>query len=109
MGRYYERQVSKHVHDNHLVRTVVHRWEDGWTKYVIIPRELAIKFARRMRAKHRKYSGYTIWMGDPKILAGEYLRPEHYSGPGRSFAHRPCRVRASRRFVVYRQTGGIDV
>ena len=104
--------VKKSIIGNHIIREVIHQYEQGeeWHKYVIIPRELALQHVRKTKAKHRQYTGYTYWMCDPvNCVPDGCLRSPSYNGPGRWYTNSAVRYRSSRRFVVFYQSGGLDV
>lgn len=85
------------------VRVVINTFHgESWTTYVIVPRPMVIAALRR-------------W-GRPNDIAellpesaSQYLGPEYYGGPGRTFYRAPCRILSSRRYVVYAQSGGLDI
>lgn len=83
---------------------------ESWTRYIIIPRRLILNEIRKLRKLGCKVVGnWNFWELLPEG-ASELIRCEYYSGPGQSFAHRPCKVRSrSRKYVVIYQSGGIDI
>jgi len=108
-------QVDRTVVGNHVVRIVFNDFEDSWSKYVIIPRELAVKHVRKIRAQYHKENGgrtpwcRSAWSCQAIHVALDFLTTVHYNGPGRSFAHAPVRISSSRRYVVFYQSGGMDI
>jgi hypothetical protein len=86
-------------HHPDAIRMVVHDDGESWRCYLILDRKKVCEGLRRVRAQtsRRRWYIYPEWHA-------------HYGGPGREYAHKPFRVaKQSRRFVVYGQTGGLDI
>ena len=82
------------------VRLIVKDYDgESWTSYLVLDRAKVCDGLRRLREQ-----------GLPRR---EYVRPDwpaYYGGPGRPFAHRMYRTnRNSRRFVIWGQSGGLDI
>lgn len=89
------------------IRRVVVGDRECWTTYTIIPRAAMVAGVRRLRANGRQYHDCDWW----KLISGmdRWIAPGGYGGPGRAFSNDPHRMRSSRRYVVYAQSGGLDV
>ena len=87
---------------------IVVRFDDNyesWRKLVIVRREDIVKRIQYLRSIGFRYGQIERW---------DYLPYRAFSsagsgGPGEVFANEPFVVRRDRKFVVYMQTGGIDV
>jgi hypothetical protein len=88
-------------------RKVIQYHGDGeaWTIYYIVPRQNLIQAIHERRANGKQYHDCEWWW----LLPDNAVGYEHYSGPGRSFAHAPHMWKRNRRWVVFYQRGGLDV
>jgi hypothetical protein len=100
-----ERTIQTKIIGNHIVRTVIVGDRESWTKYTIVPRELALKTVRRVHCKGYSYSSCSEW---PQWLDLNFHYPR-YGGPGRAFASDVSQYKRNRRFIVFHQHGGIDI
>lgn len=80
---------------------------ESWSGYIIVPRELVNQEIRKLRAGGQRPSVMYWWEYMPKY-ARERIMPEGCGGPGQPFARKPW-YRATRRWVVMYQSGGLDV
>ena len=89
------------------IREVIVGDSEYWSRYVIVPRKTVVAEIRKMKAKgFRRFDTLEEYLPEQ---AYELIGGEHYSGPGRGFAHRPCKLKSGRKWVVYAQSGGLDI
>ncbi len=86
------------------IRVVVLGDRESWTKYIIAPRRTLVAAIRKRRARGAQYHDCDTWRELPRVFscAGG-------DNPGGPFAREPWRIANNRRFVVYAQSGGLDV
>lgn len=86
-------------HHPDAIRMVVYDDGESWRRYLILDRKKVCDGLRRIRTQtsRRRWYIYPEWY-------------PYYRGPGYGYAHEAYRVaKQSRRFVVYCQTGGLDI
>lgn len=86
------------------LRTVTEDYGDGgeaWYRTVIMPRELALEVQRQIRASGVRRP--------EKLSLVPFIGGEYYGGPGRGFANQPHIVRGSRKWIIAKQRGGLDI
>ena len=89
------------------VREVVIGDSEYWQRYVIIPRKTVLAEIRKMKAKgFRRFDSLQEYLPEQ---AYELIDAEYYSGPGRAFAHRHYKLKSNRKWIVYAQSGGLDI
>lgn len=98
----HETLTNYHYRDG--TRVVVKDFGESWTKYVIVPRDLALRTLKRAQE---------LGCGEHILDACPmgHLHSERYSGPGRPFTRMPWKLTKPRlrRFLVFVQSGGWDV
>lgn len=86
--------------------TYLHNGGESWTRYVIVPRSFAIRMIRRLRVNRGwSYHACVWWEWLPEGLVGA----ERCNGPGRGFSSAPAPWRYGRRWLIFAQSGGLDV
>jgi hypothetical protein len=101
-----ERTIIRWV--NSPVRIVINGDYECWTRYVIIPRDVINQNIRDARAEGLQYRDIDIFEALP-AKALKYIGSYYYGGPGRSFTNGGFVYKKNRRFVVYAQSGGLDI
>jgi len=89
------------------IREVVIGDSEYWSRYVIVPRKTVVAEIRKMKAKgFRRFDTLEEYLPEQ---AFDLMRSEHYGGPGCAFIHRPYKRKSGRKWVVYAQSGGLDI
>lgn len=86
------------------VRIVDHYTDGFWERYVIEPRATVVERVRAARRRGAALHEIKI----QGLINPQWVSVPHYDGPGGPFARRAS-VRVGRRFVVTRQSGGLDI
>jgi hypothetical protein len=94
------------IYDDGIRAVTFYHHGESWTRYVIVPRPTAIRYLRRLRRKWKRPANDCHWWD---WLPLSLLGCEHYGGPGHGFAHAPTQLQYGRRFLVFAQSGGLDV
>lgn len=84
------------------VRLVVRGDYECWTRYLVLDRAEVIKEIRRYRELGYSYGQALRNAICPLWTCGE-------SGPGRAFQRLPFRMKTGRRWIVWVQSGGLDI
>ena len=89
------------------VREVVIGDSEYWSRYVIVPRKTVVAEIRKMKAKgFRRFDSLEEYLPEQ---AYDLMRSEHYGGPGRAFVRAAHKHKSGRKWVVYAQSGGLDI
>ena len=109
MTNFTHRDHANHsirVYDNGI-RVIVRRFGggEGWTKYVVVPRQLLLDRVRSLLATGRRKNAIHWW----EYFPSELLSVECYQGPGGHFVNEPFCLSSNRKHVVWCQSGGLDV
>lgn len=89
-------------HHTAAVRLVVHGDYECWTRYLVLDRSQVISEIRRYRELGYSYGDSLRNAICPLWTCGE-------SGPGRPFSRLAHRMKTGRRWIVWAQSGGLDI
>jgi len=78
---------------------------ESWTRYTIVPRRHLVRAIRERRRTGCSYHDCEWWM----LLPDEFVRVTQDGGAGRSFSNDMVPYICNRRFIVFVQSGGLDV
>jgi hypothetical protein len=77
---------------------------ESWIRYVAVSRKHLLAKVRTMRKSGYQYNEIKV-----AELLPDMFWPVRYGGPGQAFQRKPYRFRSNRRYIVYCQTGGLDI
>lgn len=96
-------------HHPHAVRVVIKYYDDDgceWQRWLVIDRKKAMSDVSNSRKECPNCRARALSFIEPTGDGWE----AYYGGPGMGFARRPYRLkRRSRRWIVWVQSGGVDV
>lgn len=95
--------LRNHNHNAVRLRGICFDGGEGWSRYLWIDRAEALEHYRELRQR-----GYDILDAYHEAVFPNWS--SGYRGPGRSFSTIPERIKGrSRKWIVWTQTGGMDV
>ena len=89
-------------HHPAATRLVVHGDYESWTRYLVLDRDECLRIFRDCRQRGMTRSASLLTATCP-------YWPQQYGGPGTGFQHVAHQHANNRRYLVIRQSGGLDV